>query len=1164
MSSPRTASIFVRLAAGYAALLLLLAALGGFALHSMNQLWQTTSDLYEHPFTVSTETLQASYDFSNGRQLVREIVTATSPAEIDADIARIAVLDDQITTRLANARQRFLGDPRSFDRLERALAEWRPLRDDVLSLAQHGRQQEAITALLQNSRKLDRAVLTEFGGVVDFAMGKARLIESQAKREHADAQLGLLAFLAAIATFGLLIAVLITRGIVQPLDALRHSMIGLAKGNLAVAIPSGLRLREVEAMASAVTVFKDAAQDLNDRSWVKSRITELSAMMQTAEAPERFAQALANGLTPLVGAAAVAVHLWDGRTECFEMAGGRGLPANNDRPHVACRPNEGLVGQCAVAKATVLHTDLPPSYWKISSGLGEAPPRLALMAPVVVKDVTLAVIEIAAFRLFSKAERALIDELLPVIALNLEILNRTMRTQQLLMETQRQSEELKVSEEELRTQSDELQAANEELRSSSDALFQQTEELRASEEELRSQREELQSTNEELTGKAAALEIAHEESQRHVLELDLASRYKSEFLANMSHELRTPLNSLLILAKSLSGNETGNLDAEQVESARIIHESGTHLLHLINDVLDLSKVEAGKMEVIVDQIRLDDFAASIEHRFRRLAEAKTLSLTVETAGDLPPVFVGDRAKLDQILNNLVGNAIKFTPRGGVTVSLASVSQSAPGDALLEIAVADTGIGIAADKLDRIFGAFEQADGTTSRQFGGTGLGLTISARLAELLGGRVHVESTPGRGSRFTLRLPLVPGQDAAATVDRTPAPYTSPSSDDVILVIEKNDAFAQMLCDMTRQRGFKALRAASGDAGIELAARCRPAGILLDAGPAGKGDGIEVVEALKKNPATRSIPVHFITRRAAGLEDKTSEEDGRKQIDEIFDRLRHDFGSESRRILIVDDDAATRRATTLLVRSDQVEIVEARTGEQALEMLRTSHFDCVILDLMLPDFSGFELLDRVAALQIVLPPVVVYSAMDLSYEENLRLREYTDSIVIKGIRSPERLLDEVSLFLHAVQSAHPPDLHEPRRSTENRDGLAGHTVLVVDDDMRNAFALSKVLRGNGLTVRLAQDGYKALAQLNEAPGIELVVMDVMMPGMDGLTTMREIRKQHRFATLPIITLTAKVMPGDREHCLEAGADEYLSKPVDIDLLLATIALLLATKGKSA
>ncbi|HLN23222.1 MAG TPA: response regulator, partial [Patescibacteria group bacterium] len=613
-----------------------------------------------------------------------------------------------------------------------------------------------------------------------------------------------------------------------------------------------------------------------------------------------------------------------------------------------------------------------------------------------------------------------------------------------------------------------------------------------------------------------------------------------------------------------------------------ISDSGTHLLRLINDILDISKVEAGKMVVDLSELPLADFAQSLTRRFNRLAEAKHLSLQVTVEDNLPAAIRTDSGKLDQIINNLVGNALKFTEAGGVTVTVRDASAG-----MLAIDVADTGIGIPADKLERVFVAFEQVDGSTSRSFGGTGLGLTISRKLAQFLGGDVAVESTVGRGSVFTLTLPLEASHAERAIAPASPLPTPMPAvpsasplpyaaalkcdddrddlspKDETILIIEDDVAFARIVRDAARKQGFKCLVAQEGPTGIGLARQYRPTGVVLDISLPGM-DGWTVMEQLKKHSETRHIPVHFMSATDAsrrGLEIGAvgffTKPVTKEQIAQAFDRIHHFASPGTRRLLLVEDDAGTRKAVRSLLAAEHLEIVEAPTGEEAIARLRDdAPYDCMILDLGLPGLDGHSLLKRCTEENLPVPPIVVYSARELSETDTFSLREYTDSIVIKGARSPDRLLDEVTLFLHSVQARLPDAQQRLLRGLQKGDASDGPVVLVVDDDMRNTFALSKVLRQKGFRVLMAQDGQTALDQLNQAAAVDVVLMDIMMPGMDGYEATRQIRKLERFRALPVIALTAKAMAGDREKCLEAGADDYVSKPVDIDVLLASIAKL--------
>jgi CheY-like chemotaxis protein/signal transduction histidine kinase/HAMP domain-containing protein len=1155
----RDSPIKTRLVTGFGLILLMTLAIGVFAIVRIQQLAGLTGQLYDHPFIVSTETLQIRVAFGKADHALADLIYAARPEQQEDISRKIAGLDAEIQRRVALVRERYLGPPADVVRIERALAEWRGYRELILDLSRVRRFDQIETSLNGPGRDYAQAVEREIDVVIYFALNRARMFEDQSRRERAEVINQIFVLLSVLILLGFLLALVTTRSIVRPLDSLRRAMLNLADGKLDTPIPSGAGASEVRAMAAAVDVFKTSSLRLNAQSWVKDRLVMLTEMIHRAETPKEFAESLIGALVPLMGGGAGLFHVRQEGGSRFEPLGGYGIAGQA----VLLSPTgwgEGLVGQSARQRVPIVLTDIPKDYCRIASGLGNASPRIIYVVPVLAKGETVAVLEIACFSPISAQQQELIDEMIPVAALTLEVLQRNIRTRELLEETRQQAEELRASQEELQMQSEELRTTNEELRVKSEDLVNQAEILRGSEAELHT-------ANEALIEKGRALELARRDSERRAGELGEASRYKSEFLANMSHELRTPLNSLLILSRGLAENEGGNLSADQIESARIIHEGGSHLLLLINDILDLSKVEAGKMDIYAEEVRTAAIAAGIRRQFESQALEKGLGLTVKIAPDLPPSFYADGVKIEQILTNLVGNAIKFTHQGAVGVRLHR-SEAAPGSSgdRLVIEVADTGIGVPADKLEHIFHAFEQADGTTSRQYGGTGLGLSISLRLAELMGGSLRVESVEGRGSTFILELPLTPlPEDFAAPQDLTSPPpdLSAPASaddrtrleedDPVILIIEDDESFSLILSDLARSRGFKCVRIGDGVEGLGLARQLRPTGILLDIGLPGL-DGWAVMEALKHDPLTRPIPVHFISATndtlrglrmgAAGFLTKPVDRD---QLNDVFDRLRHFSEHGSRRVLIVDDDSVSRIATAALVQDGSVEIKEAATGEAALTLLRTERFDCLILDLMLPDISGFDMLDRARAEGVPLPPVVIHSAKDLSYDETLRLRDYTDSIVIKSARSPERLLDEVTLFLHSVRAAPPPE------SPPREEGLTGRKILVVDDDMRNAFALSKTLRNRGFSVLVAEDGAKAVAQVDLHPDLDMVLMDIMMPGMDGYAAIAEIRRRPGRAGLPILALTAKAMPGDRERCLAAGANDHVPKPIDIDRLLDLI-----------
>ena len=991
--------------------------------------------------------------------------------------------------------------------------------------------------------------------------------------------------------FGWWVIVLTSKLITRPIIRMAGLMTQLASHDHNIEIRQTERRDEIGEIARALQVFKQMAIETSEQAWVKGHATEIAGELQKVGDQREFGDRLTGVLAPLLGVGVAVFYVYDEERRSLELQGSYGY---RERRHLSTTYalGEGLVGQSALERKPITLQDVPADYVRIHSATGEAPPASISVLPLLSRDKLLGVLELASFQHLSYAQENLLEELLPIAALSLENLGRAVRTRELLRQTQEQADELRASEETLRNQQHELQTSNEELSHKTHELQEQSQRLLASEEELRVQTEELQASNEELRQKTETLneqkrllEALQHETQEKADELARASQYKSEFLANMSHELRTPLNSLLILSRSLAENREGNLDGEQVESARIIHDSGSNLLRLINDILDLSKVEAGKMELVLAELPLADLERTLKRTFAHVAQEKGLEFRVEIEAGVPAGIYTDASKLEQVANNLIGNAFKFTHQGGVTVRVArppaslALPEALRGKPAIAIAVHDTGIGIPRAKADRVFNAFEQVDASTSRQYGGTGLGLAISRRLVELLGGDIVLDSEEGRGSIFTMLLPeradgtATPAPAPSAPAEMRPAPVSAllPESieddrdtlaegDTAILIVEDDPVFARILADMVRRKGYRALAAADGESGLQLAQRFRPTGILLDVMLPGM-DGWTVIARLKENAATRHIPVHFISAvddasrgRELGAVGFLTKPVSRESIEGAFERMLHFAEGQARRLLIVDDDADSRAAMRTLLRGDDVTIDEAGSAEEALQRVDEAAYDCIVLDLGLPGMSGTEFLEQLGNSGKV-PPVVIYSGRELSREESLKLRQYTDSIVIKGARSPERLMDEVSLFLHSIRGgrgARPAAAAAPAQAPAVNgmpSELGGRKVLLVDDDMRNLFALSKVLRGWGMQVNMAQDGQKALKALADQDGLELVLMDIMMPVMDGYDTIREIRAQPRFAKLPIIALTAKAMRGDREKCLEAGANDYLSKPIDIDKL---------------
>ncbi|MEP9375726.1 response regulator [Aquabacter sp. CN5-332] len=1010
-----------------------------------------------------------------------------------------------------------------------------------------------------------RTIATVLDQLISTANAQLTSARDNLRRHEDLLDLVNLVALAATLLAGIGAFFLTARFIARPLRELASLMERLADHDHSIVIPHLERRDEVGVIGRALNVFKTMAVATHESDWIKTGLGTLAVKLQEADDLHTFADDLLSDLGPRLDARVALFYVFDPDKGALELEGSYGYKS---RDHVQpnLRLGDGLVGQCAAERKPILLSTVPDDYVRIQSGTGEARPRSIFILPIVNKDSLLGVLELASFEPFSGARQHLLEEATATIALSLDNLLRALETSRLLDQSRRQEHELRAAEEELRTQQEELRTTNEQLQQQSQRLIASEEELRVQAQELQASNAELQRNTDHLNQQKDQLETLQQETEAKASDLARANQYKSQFLANMSHELRTPLNSLLILSHDLAENHDGNLNSDQVEAASIIHGSGSNLLRLINEILDLSKVEAGKMDVAIEPVSIPAFAQRMERNFRHVALEKGLAFSVTVADDAPKSIATDDGKLEQITNNLLGNAFKFTADGSVNLTFAAANG---GDALA-VEVSDTGIGIPADKLETIFEAFEQVDASTRRQFGGTGLGLAISRSLAVLLGGDVTVESELGRGTRFRLVLPVGAPADVAAEepeVRRVPLPVIRPprptpkvedDREDLregtsrILIVEDDPIFARTLVGLVRRKGYQAIAAGDGESGLALARTHQPTGILLDVMLPGM-DGWGVIERLKQDATTRHIPVHIVSAldesrrgRELGAVGFLTKPVTAEDLSGALAVLTHFSSERQRRVLVVDDDPAARFAAHKLIAREGIDVAEASSGEDAVAMMEQTPFDCVVLDLGLPGMSGFEVLEHMAARDIQ-APVVVYSGRDLTSEESLRLRSFTDSIVIKGALSPDRLLDEVSLFLHSVQHASKAVPAEP-------DGdLKGRIVLVVDDDMRNIYALAKVLRGKGMEVVLAQDGVKALAQLDERRDVEIVLMDIMMPVMDGYEAMAEIRKRPGLAKLPVIALTAKAMKDDREKCLAAGASDYLSKPIDVPRLLSLI-----------
>ncbi|CAN5709092.1 response regulator [soil metagenome] len=970
------------------------------------------------------------------------------------------------------------------------------------------------------------------------------------------------------------------------------------------------------------------------QSWLRAAQMGLSERLQGEQRLDSLGDRVLSFLGGYLNAQVGAVYIAEAGAN-FRRFAGYALPPSRGLEEV--RPGDGVVGQAAKENRTIHVRDVPEGYLPIESGLGRGKPRQLAVAPASIDGVVHAVIEFGFFRKLEPVDLELLDRVAESLGFAVRSSKDRTRLEELLEETQRQAEELQAQQEELRVNNEELEEQGRALKDSQGQLESQHAELEQTNAQLEEQTQLLEHQRDELTQAQMTLTA-------RAADLERANQFKSEFLANMSHELRTPLNSSLILAKLLGDNKQGNLTDEQVKFAQTISSAGNDLLALINDILDLSKIEAGKVEVNVEEVVLPRSIDALIKSFQPMARQQGLGLSASFEPGAPERIDTDPQRLGQILKNLLSNALKFTERGEVAVRVLAAGPDA-----VSILVSDTGIGISAQQQPIIFDAFRQADGSTHRKYGGTGLGLSISRDLARLLGGDLVVDSNPGQGSVFTLTLPRVyeglaadttagdrsaaaPSQKpppassgqsspldglagtddtAAADIDGIPSsgtgraargqlsaararsgdrlpasPYaasaTNPATlrpgvmaDDrdhltpgsrLILVIEDDVRFAAILRDLAHEMGFQCVVTHSANDGLAAASVFSPSAVLLDMNLPDHS-GLGVLDQLKRNPRTRHIPVHVasvadysheaLELGAVGYALKPVK---REQLVDALQKLEAKFLQGLRRVLVVEDDERQLESIGQLLSNIDVEITGVTNAKAALEQLQTTTFDCMVMDLSLPDLSGYELLERMAEQHdVAFPPVIVYTGRSLTRDEEQQLRRFSKSIIIKDARSPERLLDEVTLFLHQVESKLPAESQRMLRVARDRDAtLDGRRILVVEDDVRNVFALSSVLEPKGAKVEIARNGIEALQALERSSAaggltIDLVLMDIMMPEMDGFTAMREIRKRSEWKKLPIIALTAKAMKDDQEKCMAAGANDYIAKPLDVEKLLSLV-----------
>lgn len=954
-----------------------------------------------------------------------------------------------------------------------------------------------------------------------------------------------------------------TEKIVKDVTSVAASVV---EGDYSIKILEDSKLSK--AVNQMISVLDAKEKESKRDSWIKTGQAQLANNLRGDLALEDVASKTIEYLSKYLEAHVGTFYLLEG--DKLKLAGSYAFKHRRGDSH-EFTVGEGLIGQSVLEKQVMQIEELPSGYIRVNSSIGEADCHSVLIAPILFEDKVVAVIELGAFKKFADIHLEFVEVINSSIAVAVESAKNRKIMSGLLSESQRKSEELQTQQLELETINKDLEKQAQEIKASEEELKSQSEELQAINEELEEKTQALENQKRDIEEKNKNLEKSKELIQAKAKELQQSSKYKSEFLSNMSHELRTPLNSLLILAQSLTENDDNSLSKEQVEKAKVIHSSGQDLLNLINDILDLSKVEAGKLQIEFGSLSVKQMTETVFNRLKPLADSKNIKFEEIYDSDVPDIIISDEMRIEQILKNLLSNAIKFTSKEGkVTLKIRVSDQNdklinskLKNEELVAFEVIDTGIGISADQQHGVFEAFQQADGSTNRSYGGTGLGLTISRQLAELLGGEIHLESELGKGSTFTL---FIPTKNKESSVDvgehvssnlaldsLTDQVSTEKTNEPLVLIIEDDENFKDIMITCLSERMISCITADTGGEGFELAKSRQPTGIILDVGLPDI-NGLELLDKIRLNEKTKHIPVHIVTSYdlkekslAKGAVGFVSKPVSQESLTELLDKASNAIEEPVKEILVVEDDPIQCDSLCKSLNTQEVNVTTVSTCKEAEKILKSQRIHCMILDLCLPDESGLDFLKRMNSEEhVLLPAIVIHTAKDLTQEEERELNEYTPTIVIKSADAPNRLSDEVNLFLHRIT----PHVRKTTSRLNLKDEtIEGKKVLLVDDDMRNNIALGSYLRDHGLQTVTADNGEMAIECLEREDDVDIILMDIMMPVKDGYDTMKYIREQKQFKNLPIIALTAKAMSEDRTKCLQAGANDYITKPVDLDKL---------------
>ncbi|MBD6618076.1 response regulator [Komarekiella sp. 'clone 1'] len=1219
--------IGTKIGAGFALSLAILTTIGLISYQSTNELIET-SRREKHTYQVLNQLDKVSSQLINAETGQRGFIITGEQRYLEPYSAAMKSLDQQIK-ELQKLTEDNPNQQNRIYRLQPLINQRMAVMKNVIDLRQRQGLESAQQAILTDSGK---QLMDEIQKLLQAMENEENvLLKQRSEKAQVATQQTIASIVYGIPSSFLILALigfLLSRHISKPLKQVSDLAENIADGDFSVSLPNSDRQDEIGVLTrifnQMIINLQNTTQKNEEQRWLKSNLAEFTQTLQGQRNLESVSRLILSNLAPLLGAPQGVFYIMESVDDqpVLKLLSSY---AYKERKNVANQFHlgEGLVGQCALEKQRILLTQVPSDYIRISSGLGEALPLNIIVLPILFEMQVKAVIELASFQPFSELYLTFLEQFCEILGVFLNNIAANVQTQQLLQESVTLTQELQTQQEELQQSNQRLEEQAQDLEESRFLLKQSNEELQQLNEELEEKAELLEVQNREVARKNQEVEQARKSLEDKAEQLALSSKYKSEFLANMSHELRTPLNSLLILARLLSDNSGGNLSDKQVEYSRTIYSAGTDLLELINDILDLAKIESGTLSVDISRIYLTDLQSSLEQTFRQIAQNKGLSFAIELDDNLPDAIFNDPKRLQQVLKNLLSNALKFTEQGGVKLQISMDAEAAQLDGskhsspMIAFAVSDTGIGIPIEKQKIIFEAFQQADGTTSRKFGGTGLGLSISRELAQLLGGRIELVSQPGEGSTFTLYLPQTYSENGETThkqdkkevfslqlaksqiqeadprtalhqptTSEVPLTGSRPSDlsllakqipnlpnevaddrdtiqsgDRILLVIEDDDKFARILLEMAREQGFKVLVALHSKQGLILAQQFKPDAITLDIHMP-EMDGWSLLDRLKRDPDTRHIPVHILSgddRQQRGLQlgaitylqKPVSPED----LTQVLTEIKGFIERKVKNLLIIEDDPVQAQSIIELIGNSDVHSTAVGTGAEALAILRSNRFDCIVLDLGLPDMSGFDLIEQIKQESSLLKlPIIIYTGKELNRQEESQLRGLAETIIIKNVRSPERLLDETALFLHRVQADLPPPKRQILEQLRQTDPvLANRKILIVDDDLRNIFALTSFLESYQMQVLFAENGRDGIEMLQANPEISIVLMDVMMPEMDGYETTRAIRQQQMFRSLPIIALTAKAMPGDREKCIEAGASDYITKPVDTEQLLSLL-----------